>query len=52
MKNQLKKIQFLLVLHVGTKEAPIIEVLAHRTIAQRQRVKEAFKQAVGKVRDI
>ncbi|XP_039635539.1 annexin A4 isoform X1 [Perca fluviatilis] len=33
---------------VGTKEAPIIEVLAHRTIAQRQRIKEAYKQAVGK----
>ncbi|XP_061656629.1 annexin A4 [Syngnathoides biaculeatus] len=32
----------------GTNEAVIIEVLAHRTIAQRQRIKEAFKQAVGK----
>uniref|UniRef100_A0A8C9Z5L0 Annexin n=1 Tax=Sander lucioperca TaxID=283035 RepID=A0A8C9Z5L0_SANLU len=32
----------------GTKEAPIIEVLARRTIAQRQRIKEAYKQAVGK----
>ncbi|XP_061554227.1 annexin A4 isoform X1 [Phycodurus eques] len=32
----------------GTDEAVIIEVLAHRTIAQRQRIKEAFKQAVGK----
>ncbi|KAM9820144.1 annexin A4 [Neosynchiropus ocellatus] len=32
----------------GTDEAAVIEVLAHRTIAQRQRIKEAFKQAVGK----
>ncbi|KAM9793853.1 annexin A4 [Syngnathus typhle] len=32
----------------GTDEAVVIEVLAHRTIAQRQRIKEAFKQAVGK----
>ncbi|XP_022071368.1 annexin A4 [Acanthochromis polyacanthus] len=32
----------------GTNEATIIEVLAHRTIAQRQRIKEAFKQTVGK----
>lgn len=34
----------------GTDEAVITEILAHRTIAQRQRIKEAFKQAVGKVR--
>ncbi|XP_058474115.1 annexin A4 [Solea solea] len=33
---------------VGTDEAAVIDVLAHRTIAQRQRIKEAFKQAVGK----
>ncbi|XP_075901096.1 annexin A4 [Nelusetta ayraudi] len=32
----------------GTNEAAITEVLAHRTIAQRQRIKEAFKQSVGK----
>lgn len=32
----------------GTNEATIIEVLAHRTIAQRQRIKEAYKQALGK----
>ncbi|KAG7476346.1 hypothetical protein MATL_G00081930 [Megalops atlanticus] len=29
-------------------EAAIIEVLAHRTIAQRQRIKETYKQTVGK----
>uniref|UniRef100_A0A7N6C184 Annexin n=1 Tax=Anabas testudineus TaxID=64144 RepID=A0A7N6C184_ANATE len=32
----------------GTNEATIIEVLAHRTNAQRQRIKEAYKQTVGK----
>uniref|UniRef100_A0A671SDX3 Annexin n=1 Tax=Sinocyclocheilus anshuiensis TaxID=1608454 RepID=A0A671SDX3_9TELE len=32
----------------GTNEATIIEILAHRTIAQRQKIKEAFKQSVGK----
>ncbi|XP_060928206.1 annexin A4 [Limanda limanda] len=32
----------------GTDEAVIIDVLAHRTVAQRQRIKETFKQAVGK----
>uniref|UniRef100_A0A9R1SPC2 Annexin n=2 Tax=Cyprinus carpio TaxID=7962 RepID=A0A9R1SPC2_CYPCA len=29
-------------------DATIIEILAHRTIAQRQKIKEAFKQSVGK----
>ncbi|TKS84514.1 Annexin A4 [Collichthys lucidus] len=32
----------------GTNEETIIEVIAHRTIAQRQRIKEAYKQALGK----
>uniref|UniRef100_A0A671KRT6 Annexin n=1 Tax=Sinocyclocheilus anshuiensis TaxID=1608454 RepID=A0A671KRT6_9TELE len=32
----------------GTNEATIIEILAHRTIAQRLKIKEAFKQSVGK----
>ncbi|XP_037609444.1 annexin A4 [Sebastes umbrosus] len=32
----------------GTNEAVITEVLARRTIAQRQRIKEAYKQTVGK----
>lgn len=44
-------IRFSIVLFpAGTNEAVITEVLAHRTIAQRQRIKEAYKQAVGKVR--
>lgn len=34
----------------GTNEAAITEILAHRTIAQRQRIKIAYKQTVGKVR--
>ncbi|XP_060917126.1 annexin A4 [Labrus mixtus] len=32
----------------GTDEAAVTEVLSHRTVAQRQRIKEVFKQAVGK----
>lgn len=32
----------------GTNEATIIEVLAHRTIAQRQLIKQAYKRSVGK----
>ncbi|XP_072311521.1 annexin A4 [Eucyclogobius newberryi] len=32
----------------GTNESIITEVLAHRTIAQRQCIKEAYKQSVGK----
>uniref|UniRef100_H3CUM2 Annexin n=1 Tax=Tetraodon nigroviridis TaxID=99883 RepID=H3CUM2_TETNG len=32
----------------GTDEAAITAIVAHRTIAQRQRLKEAYKQSVGK----
>ncbi|XP_036382966.1 annexin A4-like [Megalops cyprinoides] len=32
----------------GTNEATIIEILAHRSIEQRQRIKEEFKKTVGK----
>lgn len=32
----------------GTNEATIIEIVAHRTIAQRQKIKEAFKRTIGK----
>lgn len=41
---------FCFLFFAGTNEATITEVLAHRTIAQRQRIKEAYKQTVGKVR--
>lgn len=34
----------------GTNEATIIEILTQRTVAQRQRIKMAYKQTVGKVR--
>uniref|UniRef100_A0AAY4ATN5 Annexin n=1 Tax=Denticeps clupeoides TaxID=299321 RepID=A0AAY4ATN5_9TELE len=33
---------------VGTNEAVITEVLTRRTIAQRQRIKEVYKQTIGK----
>lgn len=36
----------------GTDEAAITAIVAHRTIAQRQRIKEAYKQSVGKVRTL
>lgn len=32
----------------GTNEAAITDIIAHRTIAQRQRIKVAYKQTVGK----
>lgn len=34
----------------GTDETAITAIIAHCTIAQRQRLKEAYKQSVGKVR--
>uniref|UniRef100_A0AAY5JZT8 Annexin n=1 Tax=Esox lucius TaxID=8010 RepID=A0AAY5JZT8_ESOLU len=33
---------------VGTDEAAVIDVLARRTVAQRQRIKEVYKATVGK----
>lgn len=34
----------------GTDETAVTAIVAHRTIAQRQRIKEAYKQSLGKVR--
>lgn len=44
-------IRFCVLLLAGTNEEAITEVLARRTVAQRQRIKEAYKQSVGKVRE-